>query len=217
MQRRTRKTIRSSIGKVVKSPEANLGNVTPDFARYDRKSITAENRYTPDVMRDDGGFIEAGRIRPGGVTIDYAEQTTVLSLACLRRLRFPPEGQAWEPTEEQRRRDEAARTVLAALALCAAELAAEAGMDLRSRCLLWPDGPRRWELLERPGQPPRAFELGAEAAVDLLNEAVKAAEAVGITWQTEPIRLVPSDKLVKLVRKSQELEAQGAVEEEGEG
>lgn len=151
----------------------------------------------------------------GGITIDYAEQTTVLSLACLRRLRFPPSGEGWKPTDDQHNRDNAARTVLAALGLCAAELAAEAGMDLRSRCLLWPDGPRRWELLERPGEQPKQFELGADRAIEVLKEAVAAAKAAGVTWQTEPIRLVPSDELVKLVRQSQRLEAQGAAEDGG--
>jgi CRISPR-associated protein Csb1 len=56
----------------------------------------------------------------GGVTIDYALQTAVLSLPALRRLRFT-ESTADTPIEPAQR-DEAelnARTVLAALALCA--------------------------------------------------------------------------------------------------
>ena len=59
--------------------------------------------------------INHGNIPPdinatGGVTVDYAEQTIVLSLPALRKLRFPVEGKV---TLE---RDVAARTVLAALA-----------------------------------------------------------------------------------------------------
>lgn len=65
-----------------------------------------------------------------GVTIEYAEQTTTLSLICLRRLRFPIDGKASVEA------DSAARTVLAALGLCAATLAFESGMGLRSRCLV---------------------------------------------------------------------------------
>jgi CRISPR-associated protein Csb1 len=105
-----------------------------------------------------------------GVTIEYAEQTTTLSLICLRRLRFPLDGAA--PRDEV---DVAARTVLAALGLAAATLAFEAGTDLRSRCLLWPDGPMVWELLDRPGSEPRKFSLDGEAAVRLLGEAVAVA------------------------------------------
>lgn len=148
----------------------------------------------------------------GGVTIDYAELITVLSLVCLRRLKFPPVGRTWEPSQEQCRRDHAARTVLAALGLCAAELAAERGLDLRSRCVLWPVEPLRWELLEEPGRSPRQFELGADAAVTLLTQAVQEAAAAGVTWRTERIRLVPTDDLVKLVRRSQQLAAQEIAE-----
>jgi CRISPR-associated protein Csb1 len=141
-----------------------------------------------------------------GITIDYAEQTAVLSLAALRRLRFPADGR-WQPSKEHRDRDTAARTVLAALALCAAELAAEKGLDLRSRCLLWADGPREWELLDAPGQEPVRFSIGAAAALNLLKAAVSEADRQDVNWYSEPITLQPSDKLVKLVRRSQELAA----------
>jgi hypothetical protein len=49
----------------------------------------------------------------GGFTIDYAEQTTVLSLPALRRLRFPVKPGEKSTTES----DNAARTYLAALGL----------------------------------------------------------------------------------------------------
>ncbi len=133
-----------------------------------------------------------------GVTIEYAEQTTTLSLICLRRLRFPPNGQ--RPREEV---DVAARTVLAALGLCAATLAFEAGTHLRSRCLLWPDGPMVWELLARPGSEPERFSLTGKAAIALLQEAVRGAKEKGLPWPEEPLVLKPSAELVKLVRLSQ--------------
>jgi CRISPR-associated protein Csb1 len=142
----------------------------------------------------------------GGVTIDYAEQTTTLSLICLRRLRFPLDGRT-DPEV-----DAAARTVLAALGLTAATLAFETGTDLRSRCLLWPDGPMVWELLDRPGEEPERFSLTGDAAVDLLEEAVKAARERGLPWPEEPLVLKPSEELVKLVRLSQLENARKPVE-----
>jgi CRISPR-associated protein Csb1 len=132
-----------------------------------------------------------------GVTVEYAEQTTTLSLICLRRLRFPLNGKT-DPEV-----DAAAQTALAALALTAATLAFEAGMDLRSRCLLWPDGPMVWELLDRPGEEPRRFSLAGDAAVGLLRGAVEAARQMGLEWPEEPLVLKPSEELVKLVRLSQ--------------
>ncbi|HHH31004.1 MAG TPA: type I-U CRISPR-associated protein Cas7 [Polyangiaceae bacterium] len=138
-----------------------------------------------------------------GATIEYAEQTTTLSLICLRRLRFPVNGEANDET------DEAARVVLAALGLCAATLAFDGGIGLRSRCLLWPDGPMEWELLERPGDPPEKFSLTGEQAVNLLKTAVDAAKAKRLPWREEPVVLKPSigegrrENLVELVRLSQ--------------
>lgn len=198
-----------------KLSEINLGNVTPDFARYSSKSITSDNRETTDVMRDDGEYIKGGRVSPGGVTIASAEQTTVLSLPALRRLKFPLNGEAWKASEEQTQRDNAARTVLAALGLVAAALADDAGLDLRSRCLLYPDADLTWKLLDRKAG--GDFVLPAEDAIGLFNEAVDAAKGFKLPWHNEkPLELTPSDQLVKLVVKSQQLAAkQGG--DSGEG
>jgi len=132
-----------------------------------------------------------------GVTVEYAEQVTTLSLICLRRLHFPINGGAGRET------DQAARTVLAALGLCGATLAFEAGVGLRSRSLLWPDGPMIWELLERPGREPRQFSLSSGEAVDLLRDTVRKAQNSGLTWNEEPVQLKPSAELLRLVRLSQ--------------
>ncbi len=142
-----------------------------------------------------------------GVTVEYAEQITTLSLIALRRLRFPVNGITRPEL------DVAARTVLTALGLCAATLAFESGVGLRSRCLLWPEGEMEWELLDRPGAPPRQFSLTGDEAVDLLKQAVAAARSAGLPWEETPLVLKPSPELLKLVRLSQ-LEA--TKEEAGE-
>lgn len=141
-----------------------------------------------------------------GLTIEYAMQTTTLSLVVLRRLVFPLGGVS-SPTT-----DVAARTVLAALGLGAATLAFESGMGLRSRCLLWPDGPMVWELLNRPGEPIASFAVSSGAAIELFKEAVDAVRSAGFAWPTEPFVLEPSADLVELVRRSQ----QEATKEEGD-
>jgi CRISPR-associated protein Csb1 len=146
----------------------------------------------PDITKPGGA---------GGATLDYAEQTVVLSLPALRKLRFPVDGKT---TPE---RDAAARTVLAALALTAAVLAAESGFDLRSRCLLWPTDAMKWELLETPGKAPTEFTITAKDAIKLLEEAVAAAEKLGLVWQKEPVKLTPSPNLVALLKRSQEIAA----------
>jgi CRISPR-associated protein Csb1 len=139
---------------------------------------------------------------PGGFTLTRAVQTTVLSLPALRRLRFPlgaqPQGQVAA--------NSAARTTLAALGLAAATLARAEGADLRSRCQLFPTGPFVWDLLESPGAAPRKFELNTGQAVALLRSAIKIAQNAGLPWEGI-IELTPSDDLVELVRRSQDLAA----------
>jgi CRISPR-associated protein Csb1 len=173
------------VGKEGKPSEVNHGNIKPDLK--DKK----------------------GQPFHGGFTITSAEQTIVLSFPALRRLRFPLGG---KPDPKV---DDAARTVLAALGLCAAALAAEAGLDLRSRCLLWPIAPLSWELLGKPGQIEKDLTLEADDAIQLLKAAIADAtdEKIGLPWRTQPLRLIPSDDLVKLVVKSQQL----ALSQGGEG
>jgi CRISPR-associated protein Csb1 len=146
----------------------------------------------PDITKPGGA---------GGVTVDYAEQTVVLSLPALRKLRFPVDGKT---TPE---RDAAARTVLAALALTATALAVESGFDLRSRCLLWPIDVMKWELLETPGKSPATFTLTSADAIKLLEQAVAAAEKLGLVWQKEPVKLTPSPNLIALLKRSQDIAA----------
>lgn len=143
----------------------------------------------------------------GGVTIDHAEHTVVLSLAGLRRLGFAVGGAE-------------ARTVLAALGLVAVLAAESRGHDLRSRCLLVP----RWneekkksealalEAISRNGSAvPLTLDLpGAlalyEEAVRALPDPLKFERPAG-----EPLAtLTPSPKLAHLITRSRELAAVGA-------
>jgi CRISPR-associated protein Csb1 len=143
----------------------------------------------------------------GGVTIDHAEHTVVLSLAALRRLGFTEGGSE-------------ARVVLAALALVAVLAAENRGHDLRSRCLLVP----RWnekdkksealalEAVARDGST-TPITLDFAAALALYDQAVKALP-VALRFDKpagEPLAtLTPSPKLAHLIEKSRELAAAGA-------
>jgi CRISPR-associated protein Csb1 len=175
--------------KVIKKPDGS----------YELAGDKAKDGVSPSEVNH--GNIPPDVNAVGGATLDYAEQTVVLSLPALRKLRFPVDGKT---TPE---RDAAARTVLAALALTAAALAAESGFDLRSRCLLWPTDVMKWELLETPGKPPVEFTVTAKDAIKFLGEAVAEAEKLGLVWQKEPVKLTPSPNLVALLKRSQDIAA----------
>jgi CRISPR-associated protein Csb1 len=147
----------------------------------------------------------------GGVTIDHAEQTVVLSLAALRRLWFDGG-------------DVEARTVLAALGLLAVIAAEDRGLDLRSRCFLVPqkDGALKLEMVGRDGKA-TPFDVDLKGAVEIYNAAVEALPAAlrfkkgkaALQPGETLAELQPSDKLKHLVVKSRELAATGAEIEEG--
>jgi CRISPR-associated protein Csb1 len=163
--------------------------------------------------------INHGNIKPstdpeaGGVTIDHAEQVTVLSLPALRRLRFSqkPDGTRIEG-DDRRVAETAARTALAALGLAAVAYQRENGYDLRSRCALRPLGPLALELIPGDGGPPQSFSLGRRGAAALLAEAARAAADAGFPWRSEPTTLKPAPKLVALIRKSRQLTVSEAPE-----
>jgi CRISPR-associated protein Csb1 len=168
-------------GKKGKASEINLGNVTPSLTHEDERT----HKRIPNH---------------GGVTIGWAEQTTVLSLAALRRLRFPIDG-ATQTDVTQEKIDDAARTVLAALALAAICSLDRDGYDLRSRCLL--DGkPGAFEFVGR-GET-KAFELDGSEAYSLVDAAAQRAKGLGLPWPLEPKILKPSADLRLLVQKSRQ-------------
>jgi CRISPR-associated protein Csb1 len=136
----------------------------------------------------------------GGVTIDHASHSVVLSLAALRRLEFG-EGSVQ------------ARTVLAALGLLAVMAAESRGHDLRSRCLLVPEPGKSLslEIVSGDGSvSPLALDL--ETAVQLYETAVAAlpkALQFGVKQGEALVKLKPSAKLAHLVTKSRELAGAG--------
>jgi CRISPR-associated protein Csb1 len=132
----------------------------------------------------------------GGVTISEALQTTVISLAALRRLRFAGHDRATQTV---------ARTAIAALGVAAIVFQHEMDYDLRSRCLLVPQHPPRIELVGRDGSAPEEVDVDRATAVSILRQSVGHAAEVGLGWMTEEIRLEPAPKLIELIRRSREV------------
>lgn len=167
-------------GEAGRPSQANLGNIVPSI---DRKA--------------------------GGVTAREIIGTTVMSFIQLRRLRFPTSADGSPIAAD--RRDEAetaARTALAALGLAAAALAFEEGFDLRSRCVLVTASPSSFEAISRHGTVTR-FDLSGADALKLVAEAAERASAAGMPWRSGELLLRPSERLVTLIRRSNDLVVQG--------
>jgi CRISPR-associated protein Csb1 len=147
----------------------------------------------------------APTVQPLGVTCDYAEHTAVLSFAGLRRLAFGGG-----------KKDSAGRALLAALGLVALTEQDARGYALRSRCDLVCDNHVPFELVHADGKTD-PIELDRTIAHALYAEAFKAARGAGFELASKPIRLMPQDKLVHIVKESQKqaLEGKGGEAEEG--
>ncbi|MCX4242532.1 type I-G CRISPR-associated RAMP protein Csb1/Cas7g [Paraliomyxa miuraensis] len=130
----------------------------------------------------------------GGVTVEYALHTAVLSLPALRRLRFGD----WDDAKTS-----AAHTLLAALGLLAIALQRREGYDFRSRCTLVPEAPASLELVSADGTV-EPFSLTVDQARALYSAALEHALAAGIPWAEDELVLRPMPKLVQLIRASQE-------------
>lgn len=153
-------------------------------------------------------LINHGNIKPSlqplGVTCDYLEHSFVLSFAALRRLRFGG-GE----------KDAAGHSLLAALGLVALTEQDSRGYALRSRCDLVCEGRAPLEVVHPDGAA-EPIALDRKAARALYAAAFEAAKRVGFKLSADPLVLTPQDKLVEIVRKSQELALAGAGGEEEE-
>ena len=134
----------------------------------------------------------------GGVTISSALQTTVISLAALRRLRF---------AGHDRRTETTARAAVAALGVAALAYQHELDYDLRSRCLLIPEHPPQLELVGRDGSAPEVVTVDRIGASEILSAAAQHASDAGIGWESDEIRLVPAPKLIELIKRSRKVSA----------
>jgi CRISPR-associated protein Csb1 len=180
------------------------------------EKLANKEKSKPVLLGKDGKPSEAnhGNVTPsitdGGFTISKAEQSTVLSLPALRRLRFPTkQGERSNPEA-----DLAARTYLASLGLLGATLAVEAGYDLRSRCMLRAKNAVVWYLLGKPGEQDAEYTLDKEAAIKLYRESLDGVVKANLPIETKELMLTPTEDLVTLVKKSMEIAASETAEGE---
>ena len=173
------------VGKEGKPSEANHGNILPDITHKEKDEIKIH----------------------GGVTIRQAVQTTVLSFAQLRQLRFPSNGNA-DPL-----RDRAGRAVLAALGIYAVSLQWRDGYQLRSRCQLVPKAPSAWQFIKNTAPSDAAsdcFEITVDDARNVLNTCVEEAGKHGLGWRDAELTLTPSAEFAQLVRENDVYNAEEA-------
>lgn len=169
-----------------------------DAARDSKNNPALASRGSGAGTSGQPSKINHGNIAPsiesaGGVTISKAVQTAVVSYGALAKLGF----RGYAPAQE-----DAARAILAALGIAALAYSIQEGYDLRSRCFLIPTETPHLQVLGRNGSILRTVDIDAQSAARTFNDAVAAAEKLGVTWNAEGLRLTPSKKLLKLISDS---------------
>jgi CRISPR-associated protein Csb1 len=161
--------------------------------------LALEEKPPKDFATGKPSAVGHGNIPPSiqknsGVTISGAERLAYLSFASLNRLRFPVKGAASSTSE----RDNAARAVLACLALYADRLAFNRPtILLRSGCELVVETEHvQWLGARGETEDFSLSTLDARAALDL---ALERASSVGLNWNAEPVRLRPQQRLKDLL------------------
>ncbi|WP_418139800.1 type I-U CRISPR-associated RAMP protein Csb1/Cas7u [Oceanimonas smirnovii] len=163
-----------------------------------------------DTRKDAGASSEEGFgtvpnvTKSRTVSIQYAEQLMCVSLTSIRRILL----------NQSQAATEAAHTVLACLALYAFGQYLEQGYDLRSGCQLVPESEPVLEVVGRTLDDITEFTLDLSSIEELLDEAIKQAETIGLCWNKEAIHLKANIKLQDIITKSRELNRQKGPAEE---
>ena len=183
-------------------PFQNLRKKDSDFKEWSNKNAGKKNEDKDKPAGINHGNIPVSA-RLGGITFRVAKLTAVITLAGMRRLRFPVDG-AFD-----KERDYAARAVLAAMGLFALARQNENGYDLRSRCCLKAPTKPRFEFVRNAASDER-FEIDAQSARETLKIALKEAEKFGLPWHTEKMLFYPNEHLQKILVNQAESEKNDA-------
>ena len=132
-----------------------------------------------------------------GAVITEALQTSVISFAAARRLRFETANGSID-----RARDLAGQLATVALGLYGLLAQMEAGYNLRSGCDLLPLHQPRLEIIGQSLQDVSEIAVDAVSAQACLKQALKDAETLGLAWRSEPVTVVADDRLVTLIERS---------------
>ncbi|MEM0141723.1 MAG: type I-U CRISPR-associated RAMP protein Csb1/Cas7u [Thermoplasmatales archaeon] len=177
--------------------ESGEWTLDPDKAKKNKEGKPEKIAPSKVVHGNIPPTIEMDKNEPirGGVTIDYALQTSVISLPAIRKLHFPIDA------KESLEVNNAGRALLAALSLYGLTAMEGEGYDLRSGCLLIPDGKTGIEIISNDGNKVEK-NIDLKTSTAIMDAAIENAKEAGLPWEDNIVTLQPSNKLVELVRAS---------------
>jgi hypothetical protein len=132
-----------------------------------------------------------------GAVITEAVQTSVVSLAAVRRLRFERDDGSYDD-----QRDRCGQTAVAVLGLFGLLAQMESGYYLRSGCDLFPMHEPKLEIIGRTLEEIEVHPINANDVREALFKSLDFATSEGLEWRKDPIRAEADERLITMIERS---------------
>lgn len=152
---------------------------------------------TKEFKPSEKGFGSVPNLTERGAVIVEAIQTSLISCAAVRRLRFEMQDGSYSDS-----RNLAGRTAIVALGLYGLLAQMDNGYYLRSGCDLIPIDEPKLEIIGRTMNETETYPINADVALESLRACVKTAEEQGLYLRKEKITAEADERLVTLIERS---------------
>lgn len=159
----------------------------------DKAKASNNKEIKPSVV----GLGNALEFSERGAVITEAVQTSVVSCAAVRRLRFEKNDGSYSDD-----RDRTGQIVIAALGLFGLLAQMESGYYLRSGCDLFPIKEPKLEIIGRTLEEITLHPITVKNAHAALIKSLDEAKSQGLEWRKETIHLEADDRLVTIIERS---------------
>jgi len=165
------------------------------------KAVPKSKEYKPSEI----GLGSVPSLSEHGAVITEAVQTSLVSCAAARRLRFELEDGSYEDT-----RDRVGQTAVVALGLFGLLAQMDSGYYLRSGCDLIPVDEPELQVIGRTLKDITVHPIDATQALTALEKALDVGKEQGLQWRTDPVTAEADDRLLTLVQRSRKAKGEEA-------
>ena len=166
----------------------------------DKDKASGKKEYKPSEI----GLGNVPNFSEQGAVITEAVQTSLVSCAAVRRLRFEREDGSYDD-----KRDRTGQTAIVALGLFGLLAQMESGYYLRSGCDLFPIQEPKVEIIRHTLEDIQGYQISAKDAREALVKALDDAKSQGLSWRQDPIYTEADELLVTMVERSRKTKSGG--------
>lgn len=159
----------------------------------DKEKAAGKKEFKPSEI----GLGNVPNFEDRGTVITEAVQTSVVSCAAARRLRFEREDGSYDDE-----RDSTGRTAVLTLGLYGLLAQMESGYYLRSGCDLFPTHQPELEIIGRTLEEITTHRITVDGVRKALDHALDKAEQAGLKWRENTIHAKADERLTTMIERS---------------